>query len=107
MKKMIKVPEGYFCILRKNRGKGKVLASFPDHPNILTYGKDWNHAEKMAREALAATLEVDFERGFELPECTKPKIRKGQSLCFIPLTVEVRTAYLLRAWREGQGLTQK
>lgn len=98
-------PSGYYAILEKD--EDTVLVRFPQHPNINTYGFDWEHAEEMAREALSAALEADFERGYQLPTVKKPRARKGRKVVFIALEPEVRTAYMLRAWREEAGLTQK
>ncbi len=99
------IPSGYYAIFEKD--EDTVLVQFPQHPNILTYGFDWEHAEEMAQEALSASLEADFEQGYVLPRTKKPRAKKGQKVIFIPLEPEVRMAYLLRSWRESAGLTQK
>ena len=80
---------------------------FPDHPNIVTYGNDREHAVEMAAEALNATLETEFNRNMPLPKPSgKPKARKGKEPIFVPLDSEVRTAFLIRGWREQAGLSQ-
>lgn len=99
------VPGGYFAILEED--EDTILVQFPQHSTINTYGYDWEHAEEMAREALSAALESDFERGYKLPPVKKPRAKKGRKVVFIPLEPEVRTAYMLRAWREEAGFTQK
>jgi antitoxin HicB len=86
---------------------GNILVRFPQHPSINTFGRDWDEAIEMAREALNLGLEADFERGFQLPPVRKPRAGKGKKVVFIPLDPEVRTAYLLRQWREEAGLTQR
>jgi antitoxin HicB len=40
--------------------------SFPDLPNVNTYGFTHEHALEMASEALNAVLESEFDRGFSL-----------------------------------------
>ncbi|MBP9674336.1 MAG: hypothetical protein KBD63_04510 [Bacteriovoracaceae bacterium] len=35
---------------------------FPDHPQIITFGKNFTEATHHAHEALNATLETDFDR---------------------------------------------
>ena len=99
------VPNGYFAILEKD--EDTILVQFPQHPTINTFGYDWEHAEEMAQEALSAALEADFERGYKLPPVKKPRAKKGRKVVFVPLEPEVRTAYMLRAWRKEAGLTQK
>ncbi len=99
------VANGYYAILEKD--EDSVLVQFPQYPNVNTYGFDWEHAEEMAQEALSLALEVDFERGYKLPRVKKPRAKKGQKVVFIPLEPEVRTAYMLRAWREEANFTQK
>jgi len=86
---------------------GNILVKFPQHPSINTFGRDWDEAIEMAREALNLGLEADFERGFRLPPVRKPRAGKGKKVVLIPLDPEVRTAYLLRQWREEAGLTQR
>jgi len=101
------VPEGYWAILSELPEGGGVGVRFVEHPNVATYGNDWDHARAAAQEALAATLEVDFEQGFHLPEATKPTASKDERLVFVPIEPDVRMAYVLRDLREREGLTQK
>lgn len=101
------VPEGYWAVLYElPEGKG-VGVRFAEHPNVITYGTDWDHARDAAQEALAAALAVDFEQGFRLPEATTPKASTGERVVFVPLEPDVRLAYVLRDLREQEGLTQK
>lgn len=98
---------GYFAILHKDKKSGAIGVRFPDHPNIITYGRDREEAIEMAEEALNATLETEFDRHLSLPAPSKrPNVKKGEKAIFVPLTPEVRMAFLLRAWREEAGLTQ-
>jgi antitoxin HicB len=102
----MRVPEGYYAILFDEPESGAIGVRFPEHPGVITYGKDPDKAEEAAREALCAALESDFGRGFNLPPARKHKAGKGERIVFIRLPPEVRTAYLLRAWREDAQLTQ-
>ena len=103
----MKVPHGYFAILFHEPESNTVGVRFPEHPGVITYGHDWKEAEEMAQEALHAALDADFERGARLPPLHKPRAKQGERLVFIRLDPEVRTAYLLRGWREEAELTQK
>jgi antitoxin HicB len=47
------------------------VVSFPDFPNINTFGETFDSAIIMAHEALNLTLGYDSERGFSLPERTE------------------------------------
>ncbi|MBF0104646.1 MAG: type II toxin-antitoxin system HicB family antitoxin [Deltaproteobacteria bacterium] len=102
-----KIPNGYFCVLCKEKKSKTIAVHFPAHPGIITYGHDWEEAVEMAREALSALLETEFERGQVLPKSTRPKVKNGDRLIFIPIEPEIKMAYLLRTWREDSGLTQK
>jgi len=100
-------PNGYYAVLCVDPQSGKIGVRFPDHPNIITYGHDREHAVEMAEEALNATLETEFDRNLPLPKQSKrPKAGNGEEIVFIPLAAEVRMAFLLRAWREETGLSQ-
>ncbi len=103
----MKVPEGYYAILFHEPESDTVGVRFPAHSGIITYGRGWEEATEMAREALSAALEAEFERGASLPPARRPKAKRGERLVFVRLDPEVRTAYLLRSWREEAGLTQK
>jgi antitoxin HicB len=99
------VPTGYYAVLYKV--DDTIGVRIAEHPGVITYGYDWEHAAEMAKEALNAALEVDFERGDDLPVARKPKVKHDERVVFVPLDPEVRTAYLLRAWRKENSLTQK
>ncbi len=101
------VPEGYWALLYELPEGTGVGARFVEHPNVTTYGADWDCARVAAQEALAAALEVDFEQGFRLPAATRPEASKGERVVFVPLEPDVRVAYVLRDLREQEGLTQK
>ena len=98
---------GYFAVLVPDEESDTIGVFFKDHPNIITYGYDREHAIEMGAEALNATLEVEYDRHLPLPNPSgKPRAKKGQEVVFISLDPEVRTAFLVRGWREEQGLTQ-
>ena len=98
---------GYWALLYKDPEDGTINVEFPDHPNIVTYGNDREHAIEMANEALNATIETEFDRSLPLPRPSrKPTGKRGQEVVFIHLSPELRTAFLLRSWREDAGLSQ-
>jgi antitoxin HicB len=49
------------------REDGVFVVSFPDFPNVNTYGSTLEEALAKAEEALNGALETDFERGYALP----------------------------------------
>jgi antitoxin HicB len=98
---------GYWAVLYRDPEDRTFNVEFPDHPNIVTYGNDREHAAEMAYEALNATIETEFDRNLPLPNPSgKPKAKRGQEVFFVLLSPDIRTAFLLRAWREGAGLSQ-
>ncbi len=88
----------YFAKISKS-GKN-ILVSFPDFPNINTYGENLEKALKNASEALNGCLESDFERGYSLPE---PHIHKGKSFYAIELLPHIEIAYNLKELRRGHS----
>lgn len=100
------VPSGYYAVFWVDE-RGNTLVRFPQHPGVHTFGRDPEEAEEMAREALNAALEADFERGVRLPVLRKPRTRPGERAVLVPLDAEIRMAFVLRAWREEAGLTQQ
>ena len=85
------------------RKEGSFLVSFPDFPNINTYGKTLQNALTNAEEALNGSLESDFERGFSLPSPTKPV---GRQYYAIPLLPHLGIAFTLRRLRSGRSQTE-
>ena len=73
--------------------------SFPDLPNVVTFGETKDEALKHAADALNGVLECDYEAGFSLPE-PKQKAAKG----FYPINVlpHVEFPYRLRELRNGR-----
>jgi len=100
------VPSGYYAVLSAD-GEGNVLVRFPQHPEVNTFGRDWEEAEDMASEALNLALESDFDRGVKLPALRKTRVGKGERVVLVPLEAEVRMAFVLREWRENAGFTQQ
>lgn len=86
----------YTAIIKKS--EGAYMVSFPDLPQVHTYGENIEEALKNAREALNGCLESDFERGFRLPISTKKTHKNGH-----PVEVEphIFLAYQLRKIRNG------
>ncbi|MBZ0273298.1 helix-turn-helix domain-containing protein [bacterium] len=98
---------GFWAILMPDKASETVGVRFHDFPNIVTYGFDRDHAVEMAGEALNGCLESDYDRHVPLPESRrKPRVKKGEEAVFVTLDPDVRTAYLVRGWREESGLTQ-
>lgn len=77
---------------------GDFLVSFPEFPNINTFGGTKEEALEMASEALNACLEVDFDRGFVLPE---QKVHHGKSMYPIRVLTHIAVAYELRSLRKN------
>ena len=77
------------------------IVSFPDFPNINTYGDSFAEAQENAHEALNAALESDFERGYEIP---KPTVANGKRLHFpIQVLPHIQLAYELKKIRRGSS----
>ena len=85
----------YYAILKKS--DDVFLVSFPDFPNINTYGETQEDAIKNAEEALNGAIASDFERGFTLPKTSK--IEKKNT---VPIEVypHIEIAYQLRKLRK-------
>lgn len=83
-------------VLRKD---GVYVVTFPDLPNVNTYGETKAEAIKYAHEALNLTLEVDFERGFSLPQ---PKAVPGHGTITVRVQPNIAIAYQLRRLRHNQ-----
>jgi antitoxin HicB len=100
------------------RSNGTYLVSFPDLPNINTYGETIEEALHHATEALNGCLESDFERGFNLPKQGSPlRSRVGDGIatakqdgktCAHAIQVEphIALAYQLRRIRNGMSQSQ-
>jgi len=99
--------DGYWAILYSEPKSGTVGVRFRDHPNVITYGRDLDHASEMAEEALNAVLESEFDYRIPPPRPSgKPKTRKGEKALLVPVAPEIRAAWMLRSWREEAGLSQ-
>jgi antitoxin HicB len=78
------------------------IASFPDMPNVNTYGDTLAEALKNAAEALNGALESDFERGYTLPAV---RVRHGRNMHPVEVYPHIEIAYTLRHLRDN--LSQK
>ena len=76
------------------------LVSFPEFPNINTYGETLEEALSNASEALNGCLESDFERGFALPES---KIHRGKTFHRVSVIPHIEIAYNLKKLRKNQS----
>ncbi len=79
------------------------LVSFPEFPNVNTYGDTLAEALANASEALNGAIESDFERGFDLP---KPKVHRGKAYHDIAILPHIEIACRLRQLRNGRPQTE-
>lgn len=91
----------YFAKLKKE--DNYFIVSFPDFPNINTYGESKDEALANAEEALNGTIESDFSRNFDIPV---PTIYKGKSHYPIYVEPHIEIAYKLRQIRKGKSQIQ-
>lgn len=87
----------FFAKLRLEAGD--YLVSFPDFPNINTYGADQEAALASAEEALNGALESDFERGYTLPQAGNHAGKRGYHSVAVHPHIEI--AYALKKLRNG------
>lgn len=78
---------------------GAYVVSFPDFPNVNTYGETRAEAVAYAHEALNGALEIDFERGFSLPS---PSKLSGRNTVAVRVQPNIAIAYQLRRLRRDQ-----
>ena len=88
----------YYAMI--TRGDGSYVVSFPDLPNVNTYGSTLPETLAYAADALNACLEMDFERGFSLPRVTVFKGRRYHPILVQP---HIEIAYTLRKLRNGRS----
>ena len=79
--------------------EGTYLVSFPEFPNVNTYGDTLQEALSNAAEAVNGAIESDFERGFELPEPVK---HSGRGYYEIAIQPHLEIACKLRTLRDGR-----
>jgi antitoxin HicB len=91
----------YYAKVKKQ--DGAFIVSFPDVPNVNTYGDTLEEALSNAAEALNGALESDFERGYTLPE---PKPQKGRDYHVIEVLPHIELPFRLRQLRKGQTQTE-
>jgi predicted RNase H-like HicB family nuclease len=66
-----------FVVKLSHRSDGKVLATFPDVPMAIAYGRNAAEAYENAAKALARALRRYVEEGFDLP---RARARGGLSV---------------------------
>jgi antitoxin HicB len=89
----------------KIRAEGRdYLVSFPDFPNINTYGSTLAEAKAAAQEALNGALESDFERGYSLPYPSKHSGKRGYHA--VPVFPHIEIAYALKKMRSRHTQTE-
>lgn len=76
------------------------LVSFPEFPNINTYGETLKDAMNNAEEALNGCIESDFQRGYKL---SFPKKYEGKSYYPIYLKPHIEIAYKIRKLRANKS----
>jgi antitoxin HicB len=72
------------------------LVSFPDFPNVNTYGDSITDAINKGTQALALSFEVDFERGFKMPA---PSKIKGRNIHQVPSPLHIYKWWVAREFR--------
>ncbi len=82
---------------------GTYLVSFPEFPNVNTYGETLAEALANASEALNGAIESDFERGFDLPT---PKAHRGKAYHDVAVLPHIEIACRLRKLRNGLPQTE-
>lgn len=82
---------------------GVYLVSFPEFPNVHTYGETLDEAVSNASEALNGAIESDFDRGFDLPQ---PKKHAGKAYHDITVLPHIEIAWRLRKLRKGCPQTE-
>jgi len=82
---------------------GAFLVSFPEFPNVNTYGETLDEALGNASEALNGAIESDFERGFKLP---RPRKHRGKAFHDVAVLPHIEIACRLRALRRGRPQTE-
>lgn len=87
----------FYAKVRKE--KGDYLVSFPDFPNINTYGDSLESALEAAGVALNGALESDFERGYALPEASGHSGKRGYHV--VPVLPHIEIANALKKLRNG------
>ena len=76
------------------------IVSFPDLPNVNTFGKTVDEALINAEEALNGSIESDFERRFKFIE---PKKYKGDKFYKVYLQPHIVISYNLRMIRANKS----
>jgi len=89
-----------FYYAKIQKGDDAFIVTFPDLPNINTFGENLEDALKNAEEALNGSLESDFERGFKF---IKPKNYKGEEFYKIYLHPHIVVSYNLRQIRADKS----
>jgi antitoxin HicB len=81
---------------------GSVIAQFPDVPEALTNGRDFDSAVDWAQDALVVALSAYVEAGRDIPRPSRP--RRNQRMVPVPPMVAAKLA-IYQAMRD-RGVTQ-
>lgn len=88
----------YYAKIKKT--SGAYMVSFPEFPNVNTYGNCLESALNNASEALNGCLESDFERGYHLPDV---KVYNGRNYHKVRVLPHIEIAYKLKKLRNGKS----
>lgn len=91
----------YYAKITKAEGVYQV--SFPDIPNVVTFGETKEEALKNAADALNGVLECDYEAGYSLPA---PKQKVGKNFHPVDVLPHVEFPYRLRELRNGRSQSE-
>ncbi len=83
---------------------GGYVAVFPDLPGCMTQGETLEEAAAMAEDARRGWIEVEYERGADIPLPTYPEEYSGKFNLRLPRSLHHSLA--LAAQREGVSLNQ-
>jgi predicted RNase H-like HicB family nuclease len=67
-KKVIKAKEYSFTVIYELVKEGGYKATVPSLPGLITYGRDFEEARKMVREAILCHIEALAKEGKEIPK---------------------------------------
>jgi antitoxin HicB len=81
-----------YPVILTNLENGDLMATFPDVPEAITYGRDLPHALAMAEDALLTAFEFYFDDRRPVPKPSKPEPDQ-QVITLSPLAVAKLAIY--------------
>ena len=91
----------YFAKL--THSEGVYIVSFPDLPNVNTFGDTKEDALRNAEDALNGVLECDYDLGYPLPV---PAHKGGRGFYPVEVLPHIELPYHLRKLRDGHSQTE-